>query len=170
MSTSLSSGEPQTSESTHTGQGLAAKEGEHRSPIQTTIDDLRELVECFWALNFEGRDQFFQRIITTIPPITRTRSNAVGRRGPAAGTSSTQAGKETQQNARRNQDAVVDATVTERSVRQPVLRRYEPYAVLATLARREAEDGRTCTPAPPGGPPPDADITRASTLTIPSFT
>src|SRR6266850_7349099 len=81
MSTSLSSGEPQTLESMHTGQGLAAKEGEHRSPIQTTVDDLRELVERFRTLNFEGRDEFFQRVITTIPPVTRTRSNAVGRRG-----------------------------------------------------------------------------------------
>jgi len=46
-STSLSSEEHQTSESTHTGQELAAKEGKHRSPIQTTVDDLGELVECF---------------------------------------------------------------------------------------------------------------------------
>src|SRR6266850_2608112 len=142
-STSLSSGEPQTSESTHTGQELAAKEGEHRSPIQTTIDDLRELVECFQALNFEGRDEFFQCIVTTIPPITRTCSNAVGRRGPAAGMPSPQIGMETQQNTRRNQDAVVDAAAAEGSVWQPVLRRYEPYAVLTALARREVEDGQT---------------------------
>src|SRR6267142_7120876 len=71
-STSLSSGEPQTSEPTHTGQGLAAEEDEHRSTIQTTVDDLGELVECFQTLNFEGRDEFFQRIITAIPPVTRT--------------------------------------------------------------------------------------------------
>jgi len=47
------------SESTHTGQGLAAEEGEHRSPIQTTVDDLRELVNMFPGLNFKGRDEFF---------------------------------------------------------------------------------------------------------------
>src|SRR6267142_441413 len=109
MSTSLSSGEHQMSELMPTGQELAAEEGEHRSPIQTTVDDLGELVECFRALNFEGRDEFFQCIVTTIPPITRTRSNAMGRRGPAAGTPSPQIGMETQQNAGRNQDAVVDA-------------------------------------------------------------
>src|SRR5882672_9920837 len=169
-STSLSSGEPQTSESTPTGQGLAAEEGEHRSPIQTTVDNLGELVECFWALNFKGRDEFFQRIVTAIPPITRTRSNAVGRRGPAAGTPSPQIGMETQQNTRRNQDAVVDAAAAEGPIQQPILQRYEPYAVLAALARREAEDGRARTPAPPGGPPPDAETTRASTLTVPAFT
>src|SRR6267142_6150798 len=138
MSTSLSSGEHQTSESTHTGQELAVEEGEHRSLIQTTVDNLGELVECFQALNFKGRDQFFQRIVTTIPPVTRTRSNAVGRREPAAGMPSPQIGTETQQNTRRNQDAVVDAATAEGSVRQPVLRRYEPYAVLTALARREA--------------------------------
>src|SRR6267142_1784107 len=115
-------------------------------------------------------DQFFQHIITTIPLITRTHSNAVRRRGPAAGTSLMQAGKETQQNTRRNQDAVMDAAATERPVRQPILQRYEPYAVLSALARREAEDGRACTPAPPGGPPPDAEVTGTSTLTVPSFT
>ena len=81
-----------------------------------------------------------------------------------------QAGKETQQNAGRNQDAVMDAAAAERPVWQPILQRYKPYAVLTTLARREAEDGQACTPAPLGGPPPDADIAGASTLTIPSFT
>src|SRR6267142_4175888 len=111
-STSLSSGEPQTSESTHTCQGLAAEEGEHRSPIQTTVDDLGELVERFRGLNFEGRDEFFQRIVTEILPVTRTRSNAVGRRGSTAGMPSPQIGMETQQNAGRNQDAVVDAAAT----------------------------------------------------------
>src|SRR6266850_2170542 len=120
-STSLSSGELQTSESTHTGQGLAAEEGEHRSPIQTTSNDLGELVECFRALNFEGRDEFFQCIVTTIPPVTQTRSNAVGRRRPAAGMPSPQIGTETQQNTGRDQDAVVDAAAAERSVQQPVL-------------------------------------------------
>ena len=64
----------------------------------------------------------------------------------------------------------MDAAAAEGSVWQPVLRRYEPYAVLTDLARREAEDGRARTPAPPGGPPPDAETTGASTLTIPSFT
>jgi len=141
MSTSLSSEEHRTSESTHTGQELAAEEGKHRSSIQTTVDKLGDLVERFWALNFEGRDQFFQCIVTTIPPITRAHSDAVGRRRPAAGMPSMQASKETQQDARRNQNAVVDAAAAERSVRQPVLRRYEPYAVLTALARREAEDG-----------------------------
>src|SRR6267142_917647 len=170
MSTSSSSGEHRTLGSTHTGQKLAAEEGKHRSSIQTTVDNLGELVECFRALNFEGRDEFFQCIVTTIPPITRTRSNAVGRRGPAAGTSSTQTGKEAQQNTRRNQDAVVDAATAERPVWQPILRRYEPYAVLATLARREAEDGRARMPAPLGGPPLDAETAGASTLTVPSFT
>src|SRR5882672_7872473 len=156
-STSLSSGEPQTSESTRTGQELAAEEGEHRSPIQTTSNDLRELVERFRALNFEGRDEFFQCIVTAILPITRTCSNAVGRRGPAAGTPSPQIGMETQQNTRRNQDAVVDAAAAEGPIQQPILQRYEPYAVLAALARREAEDGRACMPAPPGGPAPNAE-------------
>jgi len=79
----------------HTGQGLAAEEGEHRSPIQTTSDNLGELVERFRALNFEGRDEFFQRIVIAIPPVTRTRSNAVGRRRPAAGAPSPQIGTET---------------------------------------------------------------------------
>src|SRR6266850_12150 len=169
-STSLSSGEPQTSESMHTGQGLAAEEGEHRSPIQTTGDDLGELVECFRALNFEGRDEFFQHIITTIPPVTRTCSNAVGRRRPAAGTPSPEIGMETQQNAGRNQDAVVDAATIEGPIWQPVLQRYKPYAVLTALARREAEDGQARTPAPPGGPAPDAETAGASTLTVPPFT
>jgi len=94
-STSISSGEHQTLESIRTGQELAAEEGEHRSSIQTTVNELGELVERFWALNFEGRDQFFQRIITTIPPITRACSDAVGRRRPAAGMPSMQAGEET---------------------------------------------------------------------------
>jgi len=157
-------------ESTHTGQELAAEEGEHRPSIQTTVDELGELVEHFQALNFEGRDQFFQHIITTIPPITRAHSDAVGRRRPTAGMPSMQAGKETQQNAGGNQDVVVDAATTEGSVRQPILRRYEPYSVLAALARREAEGGRACMLAPPGGPPPDANVAGAATLTIPSFT
>src|SRR6267142_2586145 len=169
-STSLSSGEPQTLESTRLGQGLAAEEGEHRSPIQTTVDSLGELVKRFRALNFKGRDEFFQHIVTTIPPVTRTRSNAVGRRGPAAGTPSPQIGTETQQNAGRNQDAVVDAAAAERPVRQPILRRYEPYAVLTALARREEEGGRARTPAPLGGPAPDAEVAGASSLTVPSFT
>jgi len=154
----------------HTGQGLAAEEGEHRSPIQTIGDDLGELVEHFWALNFEGRDEFLQCIITTIPPVTRTHSNAVGRGGPAAGMPLLQIGTETQQNAGRNQDAVVDAAAAEGSIRQPVLRRYEPYAVLTALARREAEGGQARMPAPPGGPALDAETTGASTLTVPSFT
>src|SRR6267142_261637 len=154
-STSLSSGEPQMSELMHTGQGLAAEEGEYRSPIQTTIDDLGELVECFRALNFEGRDEFFQRIVTTIPPVTRTCSNAVGRRRPAAGMPSPQIGMETQQNTGRDQDAVVDAAAAERSVWQPILQRHEPYAVLTALARREAEDGRARPPALLGRPAPD---------------
>jgi len=170
MSTSLSSGEHQMSELMPTGQELAAEEGEHRSPIQTTVDDLGELVECFRALNFEGRDEFFQCIVTTIPPITRTRSNAMGRRGPAAGTPSPQIGTETQQNTGRNQDAVVDAATAEGPIWQPVLQRYEPYAVLTALARREVEDGQARTLAPPGGPAPDAETAGASTLTIPPFT
>src|SRR6267142_7156802 len=81
-----------------------------------------------------------------------------------------QASQETQQNARRDQDAVVDAAAAERSVQQPVLRRYEPYAVLTALTRREAEDEQAHMPAPPGGPSPDANVTGAATLTVPSST
>ena len=121
MSISSSSGEHQMLGSIHIGQELAAEEGEHRSSIQTTVDKLRDLVEHFRALDFEGRDQFFQCVVTTIPPITRARSDAMGRRRPAAGTPSMQASQETQQDARRNQDAVVDAATAERPVRQPVL-------------------------------------------------
>jgi len=95
-STSSSSGEHQMLASTHIGQELVAEEDEHRSPIQTTVGDLGELVECFRALNFKGRDQFFQCIITTIPPITRARSDVVGRGRPTAGTPSMQTGEETQ--------------------------------------------------------------------------
>jgi len=170
MSTSISSGERQMSESTHIGQELAAEEGKHRSSIQTTVDELRDLVEHFKALNFKGRDQFFQHIITTIPPITRAHSDAVGRRGPAAGTPLAQASQETQQDARRNQDVVVDAAAAKRPVWQPVLQRYKPYAVLTALARREAEDGQAHMPAPPGGPSLDANNTGATTLTVPSPT
>jgi len=112
--------EPQTSGSTLTGPGATAEQGEHRTPIQTTVDKLRELVERFRALNFKGRDQFFQRIITNIPPITRVCSNAVGRGRPTASTTTTMASEEAQQDTRRDQDAVVDVATTERSVWQPV--------------------------------------------------
>jgi len=92
-STSSSSVEHQTSGSTLTGQDPTAEQGKHRTPIQTTVDKLRELVEHFRALNFEGRDCFFQCIVTNIPP-TRARSNAVGRGRPTASMTTTQAGKE----------------------------------------------------------------------------
>jgi len=105
----------------HTGQDPAAEQGEHRTPIQTTVDELGELVECFRALNFEGRDHFFQRIITNIPPITRACSNAVGRGRPTASMMTTQAGKKAQQDTRGDQNAVVDAATAEGSVRQPLL-------------------------------------------------
>jgi len=141
MSTSLSFAEHQTLESTHTGQDPAAKQGEHRTPIQTIVDELRELVECFRALNFEGRDHFFQCIVTNIPPITRARLNAVERGRPAASTMTMQAGKEAQQDARGNQNAVVDAAAAEGSVWQPILQRFKPYAVLTALARGEEESG-----------------------------
>jgi len=53
----------------------------------------------------------------------------------------TQAGKEAQQDARRNQDALVNVAAAEGSVWQPVLQRFEPYSVLTALARREEETG-----------------------------
>jgi len=84
-STSSSSVEPQTLGSMLTGRDPTAEQGEHRTPIQTTVDKLGELVRCFKALNFKGQDRFFNHIITTIPPITRARSNVVGRRRPTAG-------------------------------------------------------------------------------------
>jgi len=65
----------------------------------------------------------------------------VGRRRPTAGTTTMQAGEEAQQDTRRNQNVVMDAAATERLVQQPVLRRFEPYTVLAALARREEENG-----------------------------
>jgi len=120
-STSSSSTEHQTLELMHTGQDPAAKQGKHRTPIQTTVDELRELVEHFRALNFKGRDRFFQCIIINIPPVTRTHSNAVGRGRPAASMTTMQAGKEAQQDTRGDQNAVVNAAATEGSVRQPVL-------------------------------------------------
>ena len=120
-STSSSSMEPQTSGSMPTGRDPTSEQGEHRTSIQTTVDELGELVRCFEALNFEGQGHFFDHIITTIPPVTRAHSNAVGRRRPAAGTTMMQAGKEAQQDTRRNQDVVVDAAAAEGPVWQPVL-------------------------------------------------
>jgi len=121
MSTSLSSTEHQTLGSAHTSQVPAAKQGKHRTPIQTTVNKLGELVECFRALNFKGRDHFFHQIITTIPPITRSCGNAVGRGRPIASVLPMQASQKAQQDTRRDQDAVVDAAATEGSVWQPLL-------------------------------------------------
>jgi len=116
MSTSSSSVGHQMLGLTHTGQVPAAKQGEHRTLIQTIVDELGELIKCFRTLNFKGRDCFFHCVITTIPPIIRALSNAVGRGRPTASTPTMQASKEAQQDTRRDQDAMVDAATTEGSV------------------------------------------------------
>ena len=113
--------EPQASESTHTNQGPAVIRDEHRASIQTTVNELGELVEHFRALNFNGRDCFFQQIITTIPPTTRTCHNAVGRRGPTASEVLMQAQPEAQQDSGGMEAPVDSSAATERSVWQPVL-------------------------------------------------
>ena len=77
-----------------------------------------------------------------------------------------QVSNEAQQNARRDQDTLGNAAATEGSVWQPLLRRFQPYAVLSALARGEEEDGRPRMPALLGGPAPDAAANRAATLTV----
>jgi len=107
--------------SIHTSQDLAAEEDRHRPSLQTAVDELGELVERFRALTFDGRDHFFQHIVANIPPITRARSNVVGRGRTTAGAASTQTGDEAQQDTRRYQDTLGNVATTEGPVWQPVL-------------------------------------------------
>jgi hypothetical protein len=67
---SISSKVPQILESTPTNPISVARLSKHRASIQTTVDELRDLMERFRVLIFDGRDQFFHAVIANILPIT----------------------------------------------------------------------------------------------------
>ena len=52
-----------------------------------------------------------------------------------------QTGDEAQQDARRDQNTLGNVAAAEGPVQQPILQRFQPYAVLTALTRREEEDG-----------------------------